>query len=727
MAVLALGGCALQSEVMEIDEEMGAIKALQKELEKGIADANEAAETMRAIGVRMAAVEDRLKAEVRPELEARITKGMDDLDRALEGVTQAREANEARIREAETFFVERLEKLSSRQQALSTRITAMEAEGAPSSPRARAARAELTADLETLRTKVGESSEALARVQEQFSLLTDTVAGLAESQQLARQQRAGVTEQAAERLDLRLSNLEARAADAAAGQERLAQEIGGLTDRLAALSTAREEAARKDAALANDAAAALAARLDALERSEAERARSEAERAKTEAERAKTEAERAAQAQARARAQAEANARLAARLDELAARTDALAAARTRAEAERAVLSEDAAGQLATQMDALKARDAAGAQARQRLQEQVTGLADRLAALSAGQAADQAERAALSEDAAGRLEARVAAVEAANAQAAADRGKLVGQIGDVVDRLAAVTTAQQQAADRAAALERQDNAAAAERQQLALQVSAAADAASRPPEGVRTALADLERRVAEMEGGSGRIQRLAELTDQLGVLGSQVTERLDAQASDFTRLAARLDRLQEGVEGFQAAPPPWGEALDKKVTFLADEVAPRIDTQNRELAAIADTVAAGRERNDLELSRANERVNALGTSLVERIEGLEGRVARAEQTAEAAGGAGGVGGAPIDAAGREEVEALSRRVDVLGREVPARVDRLTDLVGQLRDHLERVGERIALLETIQKEESNDLRERFNALSAALSELERGAP
>jgi hypothetical protein len=150
-------------------------------------------------------------------------------------------------------------------------------------------------------------------------------------------------------------------------------------------------------------------------------------------------------------------------------------------------------------------------------------------------------------------------------------------------------------------------------------------------------------------------------------------------------------------------------------------VAPRVDTQNRELAAIADTVAAGRERNDLEIARANERVNALGTSLVERIEGLEGRVARAEQSA------GAASGAPIDAAGREEVEALSRRVDVLGREVPARVDRLTDLVGQLRDHLERVGERIALLETIQKEESNDLRERFNALSSALSELERGAP
>jgi chromosome segregation ATPase len=679
LAVLALGGCALQSEVMEIDEEMGAVQALQKELERGIADANEAAETMRAIGVRMAAVEDRLKAEVRPELEARITKGMDDLERALEAVARSREANEARIREAETFFVERLEKLSSRQQALSTRITAMEAEGAPSSPRARAARAELTADLETLRGKVRESSEALVRVQEQFNLLTDTVAGLAESQQLARQQRAGVTEQAAERLDLRLSNLEARAADAAAGQERLAQEIGLLTDRLAALSTAKDEAAQQNAALANDAAAALAARLDALERSEAERA--------------KREAERAAAAQAQARAQAEANTRLAARLDELTARTDALAAARTQAEAERAALSEDAAGQLAAQMDALRAQDAAGVQARQRLQEQVTGLADRLAGLSAGQAADQAERAALSADAAGRLEARVAAVEAANARAA----------------------------DRTAALERQDNAAAAERQQLALQVSAAADAASRPPQAVQAALADLDRRVAEMEGGSGRIQRLAELTDQLGVLGSQVTERLDAQASDFTRLAARLDRLQEGVEGFQAAPPPWGEALDQKVTFLADEVAPRVDTQNRELAAIADTVAAGRERNDLEIARANERVNALGTSLVERIEGLEGRVARAEQSA------GAASGAPIDAAGREEVEALSRRVDVLGREVPARVDRLTDLVGQLRDHLERVGERIALLETIQKEESNDLRERFNALSSALSELERGAP
>jgi hypothetical protein len=33
-----------------------------------------------------------------------------------------------------------------------------------------------------------------------------------------------------------------------------------------------------------------------------------------------------------------------------------------------------------------------------------------------------------------------------------------------------------------------------------------------------------------------------------------------------------------------------------------------------------------------------------------------------------------------------------------------------------------MGERISLLETIQKQEASDLRERFNALSTALSEI-----
>jgi hypothetical protein len=59
---------------------------------------------------------------------------------------------------------------------------------------------------------------------------------------------------------------------------------------------------------------------------------------------------------------------------------------------------------------------------------------------------------------------------------------------------------------------------------------------------------------------------------------------------------------------------------------------------------------------------------------------------------------------------------------LLGEEMPGRVDDLTKVVGALRGHLQQVGERIALLETIQKQEASDLRERFNALSKALAEI-----
>lgn len=578
-AVAAVSGCALQSEVMEVQDEMDTVKSLQKQLEQQIADAQEAAETMRAIGFRMEAVETKLREGINPEVQARITQGLHDLDGALSGLDAKNKAIDDRLADAERFFSSRVEEVSAREQALSQRLSGLETSGLP--PAERSARDQAAGELEVLKTRAEAEDETLKRMQGQFGLLTDRLAQLQAAQQAARQQAAGA---GPEKVDLRLSSLEAGAAKDAQGRQQLGDQMTGLTAQVAALT-----------------------------------------------------------------------------------------------------------GQVA--------------------------------ALSAG----QQDKTQVSETQAAALEGRLAAAEKQAAESAAAMGQLSQKVDEAVGRMAGIATAQtagateatgavQTLAGRLAALEKSDADARAAERRLTAQVDliaqrvgdlAASEAAQKGAD-----VPALEARVAHLEGGKGQVERLAQLTDQLTLLGSQVTERLDAQAGDFTRMAGRLDRIEKGVQGFQDAPPPWGEALDKKVSFLADELTPRVDTQGRELTAMAQTLATGQEAEGQSNSKLAERIDTLGTSLVQRVEGLEARVKDAEAAADARAKAQ----VPPD------LEAVNRRLDVLGREMPKRVDDLTQVVGALRGHLQQVGERISLLETIQKQEAADLRERFNALSTALGEI-----
>ena len=176
MSALPGAGCALQSDVLEMEGQVASIQALQKQLEQGVADAKESAESMRAVGFRMEALENKLNEKSDPALQARIAKGIDDLQHALDGMESERKAIDDRLREAETFFTGRVEQVSARQQGLAARITDLEGDVKPS-PELRASRAEMAADLQTLQHKLADQDALLKAVQGQFVLLTDKLAG----------------------------------------------------------------------------------------------------------------------------------------------------------------------------------------------------------------------------------------------------------------------------------------------------------------------------------------------------------------------------------------------------------------------------------------------------------------------------------------------------------------------------------------------------------------------
>lgn len=230
---------------------------------------------------------------------------------------------------------------------------------------------------------------------------------------------------------------------------------------------------------------------------------------------------------------------------------------------------------------------------------------------------------------------------------------------------------------------------------------------------VRQHTEELNERVIGLEQQEAQLTRLAELTDQLTLLGVQVTERLDAQTSDFQRISARLDRVEGGVELFQQAPPPWGDQLDQKVSYLADELAPQVDRHDRSILKLAGNQEM--QRNSLRYDVLSDRLNTLGTELVQRLDRMDGQIADMERAE-----------AMAEHTKQNQVASLRARLDVLGGEVPEAVDRVSRNVQTLLAHLEQVSQRIRLLETIQKSESAELRERLNTLSEAISDLNRTA-
>ncbi|MFQ5509318.1 MAG: hypothetical protein ACE5FN_08270, partial [Leptospirillia bacterium] len=381
----------------------------------------------------------------------------------------------------------------------------------------------------------------------------------------------------------------------------------------------------------------------------------------------------------------------------------------------------------------------------------------------------RAAQASLSDENIGKLSERLAGIEEQNVMAEKAREQirtegrtttdaLADRLGTVEQQNAEVARAIDQnrnaagiLADRTAALERisiefqqaqaqlnSDTAALSEglksmdervREQSVLSTEQMAQMAKRL-EAVAIQLADLESATAAearqmlavrattddrlnvLESREAQVSRLTELTDQLTLLGEQVTERVDAQASDFERLATRLETAEAGLQSFQEAPPGWGEALDRKVRYVADELTPRVDEQAKELEAVAKGLEA--VRDNPEVLQLSDRINTLGTNMVQRLDDIETRVETVETDSRAVG-----------KAAEQRYSDMTRQLEILGKTVPESVDTLARAADMLRLRFKDLGERIVLLEKIQKAESTELRQRFNDLSKALSELNAG--
>ncbi|MBI5136416.1 MAG: hypothetical protein HZA24_03660 [Nitrospirae bacterium] len=127
LCLVALSGCALQSDVVELGANVEEIQDLQKKLERQLAEAEEATETVRAMRVRMDTVEEKLREGVSPELESRITLGLKSLERAQKDLQEERKLTADRLGEAEKFFVGRVQEVSADQQDVMDRVAIVEA------------------------------------------------------------------------------------------------------------------------------------------------------------------------------------------------------------------------------------------------------------------------------------------------------------------------------------------------------------------------------------------------------------------------------------------------------------------------------------------------------------------------------------------------------------------------------------------------------------------------
>ncbi|MFQ5509977.1 MAG: hypothetical protein ACE5FN_11680, partial [Leptospirillia bacterium] len=248
---LGATGCAMQSEMMELNTDMEDVQKLQARLEEGLGEATQATETVRALSIRLEELEKKTQLGTGSGLNARIASGLKEIDVELVRLKQERDSLERRMEEAESFFVERLQGVSGRQQGVESRVAALES------------------NLGERDQNLDEWRQALNAEQEKRLQQAEARAADAETRAAA---ASGQLEQLKGQVTLlvdRLAELETRAteADRIAAQERenglqLARaDISALTDRLMELEQARQAEER----LSEEDSAQLAARLASIE------------------------------------------------------------------------------------------------------------------------------------------------------------------------------------------------------------------------------------------------------------------------------------------------------------------------------------------------------------------------------------------------------------------------------------------------------------------------------
>ena len=174
--LLGVSGCALQADVMEMSMDVDNIRDLQAKLEQQLAEASTSADKMRALKVRVETLEDHIRQGVGAELEAKVGVELKAVERARKDMMKDALANDRRLNEAETFFIERVKSVSSRQQGLDLRMADLEAQ-VDSVFRGRAADAEDSARRVAAAEKAATGAvRDLAWVDDRFTAMTDRLA-----------------------------------------------------------------------------------------------------------------------------------------------------------------------------------------------------------------------------------------------------------------------------------------------------------------------------------------------------------------------------------------------------------------------------------------------------------------------------------------------------------------------------------------------------------------------
>ncbi len=247
-AGLSVSGCALQADVMEIGLDMEEIQDLQRKLEGQLAKAEESAETVRAMRVRMDTVEEKLKEGINPELETRINVGLRTMERTQRQLTAARVQVEERLNEAEKFFVEQVKSVSGKQAEVDSRVASMEARlGA-------ALRGQRSAPASGSSEKAAANDPYLKWLDDRLTQLTKKISSVEQmSEDTVRKLEAPKEAPVDPRVDMLMTEVRALKKQVAEGGGALTpQQISLLTERLEPRVAALEKLSAEKSAAADE-------------------------------------------------------------------------------------------------------------------------------------------------------------------------------------------------------------------------------------------------------------------------------------------------------------------------------------------------------------------------------------------------------------------------------------------------------------------------------------------
>ncbi len=674
-AGLAVSGCALQADVMEIGLDMEEIQDLQRKLEGQLAKAEESAETVRAMRVRMDTVEEKLSEGISPELETRINVGLRTMERTQRQLTAARVQVEERLNEAEKFFVEQVKSVSGKQSDVDARVAAMEAR--------------LGAALRNQRSDAPASSEKpvaddpdLQWLDERLTQLTNKITSVERmSEDTVRQLEAPKEAPVDPRVDLLATEVRAL-------KKQLSEGGGALTPEQLSLLTDR-----------------LEPRVAALEKMSAEQGEKAAEAQQKRLDQIAEAVDlRLAQLEQKQAAEAQPVGQLAARL----AQQEQVLGALNQRISELSATMEGTTGptavqlvQLAQRVDGMEQQNQAElAQIKATLQPLVEKIGPD--GPSSGEAAALAGLSGQMELLAASLDERLLRLERA-ATASASQQQVAAQVDA---RFQELEPRLQKMSDRMALLEQTQMADVAE---LSQQVVASRKDGTGSPADVATpevleqlsrqqqAIVLLERRLAAVQTDP----QVAFLTEQVENLSRKLDER-DARsdqkntgtasqpdpelADRLARQEALMDRMEQRLAAMQS--DPQSAFLTDRIETLSRDMETRLAELEARTRAVEKPLAAS-QSDTAALAGMSGQLALLEASLGDRIDRLEDQLSTVN--------------------GRAEEADQSGKIDGLDQ-------RLSD-----------VGQRIQQLEQDQMAEMTTLRQQLKSLAKTVSESRTDTP